>query len=89
MSELINETTMSQRDMILRYMEDFGSITPAQAMDEFGCYRLSARIWDIRNHLGRKVRAEMVERVNRYGHKTRFAKYSLDEEEQNDAGSSI
>ena len=80
MGTLTNETTTNQRDMILRFMEDYGSINPAQAIEEFGCYRLGARIWDLRD-AGYSIKTEMVERVNRYGRKVKFAQYSLEEEE--------
>ena len=31
----------TQCEMILAYMEEVGSITPAEAMQEFGCMRLA------------------------------------------------
>lgn len=80
MGALSNETAKSQEDMILQYMEDFGSITPAEAMDEIGCYRLGARIWDLK-HRGHRIKTKMVERVNKYGRKVRFASYSIEKEE--------
>lgn len=79
MSTLTTEATMSQESMILQYMRDYGKITPAQAMEEIGCYRLGARIWDLR-YAGHKIKTEMVEHVNRYGKKVKFAAYSLEEE---------
>ena len=39
---------MTQCDMILRYMEETGGITPWEAMRDFGCMRLGARIFDMR-----------------------------------------
>lgn len=78
MSTLTNETTANQRDMILQYMRDCGSITPAQAIEELGCYRLGARIWDLR-HAGHNIKTESVKRKNRYGKTVSFARYSLEE----------
>lgn len=78
MSTLTNETTASQRDMILRFMRDYGSITPAQAIEELGCYRLGARIWDLR-HAGHNIKTESVKRKNRYGKTVSFARYRLEE----------
>lgn len=82
MGTLSNETTQSQQKMILQYMEDFGSITPAEAMEDIGCYRLGARIYDLK-HLGYNIRTEMVEKTNRYGKKVRVASYSLEKEAKN------
>ncbi len=82
MGTLCDENTMPQEEMILQYMKDFGSITPAEAMNEIGCYRLGARIWDLRHKRGYKIKSEMIKRTNRYGRQVVFAKYSLDEEDK-------
>lgn len=34
--------------MTIEYIELYGSITPLEALDAFGCYRLAARISDLR-----------------------------------------
>ena len=39
---------MSQCVQIKEYMEEHGSITQREAVNEFNCYRLSARINDLR-----------------------------------------
>ena len=39
----------SQKSKILDYMLDNGSITQKEAVEHFGCYRLSARIKDLRD----------------------------------------
>jgi len=39
---------MSQKDDLLFYLEQRGSIDPKQAWQELGIYRLSARIKDLR-----------------------------------------
>jgi hypothetical protein len=39
---------MTQKDRILYYLRRFGSITPVEAFSELGCYRLGARIYDLR-----------------------------------------
>ena len=50
---------MSDKLRALAYMEEHGSITPMEALDSFGCYRLGARIWDLR-HDGYDIETEMV-----------------------------
>ena len=80
MGTLINETTTTQKDMILRFMQENGSITQLQAAEEFGCWRLSARIWDLRAD-GHIIKTTKVTKKNRYGKVITFAQYSLCDEE--------
>lgn len=39
---------MTQCDRILRHLESGGSLTAAQAMQEYGIYRLASRINDLK-----------------------------------------
>lgn len=48
-------TRETQKMKVLAYMKEHGSITPLEALDEFGCYRLGARIWDLR-HAGYSIK---------------------------------
>lgn len=68
---------MTQCERILRHMQDYGSITQAEAVTEYGCYRLGARIWDLRAQ-GVPIKSETVTGKNRYGERTCFARYSLE-----------
>jgi len=38
----------AQRKGILKYLQERGKITPLEALNEFGCLRLSARIYELR-----------------------------------------
>lgn len=67
---------MTQCDLVLRHMEDFGSITSLEAMQEYGIMRLASRITDLKK-AGYPIRMEMVSRKNRYGKTVTFARYSL------------
>lgn len=67
---------MTQCDMILRYMQDEGSITPWEAMREFGCMRLGARIYDLRRR-GLDITKETETSRNRYGKRVSYAKYRV------------
>ena len=40
---------MSHTKDIARYLAEHGSITALEALEEFGCFRLAARIYDIRS----------------------------------------
>ena len=67
---------MSQNAMILDYLERNGSITQAEAINQFGCYRMGARIFDLRA-VGFDIVRRMEEGTNRFGGRTRYARYSL------------
>lgn len=68
---------MTQKEMVLKYMTDFGSITPLEAIRDLGVYRLSARIANLRED-GHIIRSELVSVNTRYeGKKSHVARYSL------------
>jgi hypothetical protein len=54
---------MTQTDRIRRHLERGKSITPLEALSRYGCFRLGARIWDLR----REGMAILSERVTRKG----------------------
>ena len=70
---------MTQCDKILRYLEDTGSITPLDALREFGCMRLGARIWDLKRR-GHEITKTLESRPNRYGQTVRYARYTMTKE---------
>ena len=67
---------MSQVDRVMEYMERRGSITQAEAIEAFGCYRLGARIADLKER-GVAVGRIMEEGQNRFGERTRYARYFI------------
>lgn len=67
---------MNQNDRILRHLRDNGSITPLDALSEYGIMRLASRISDLRS-MGYDISREMVLSRNRYGEATRYARYTL------------
>lgn len=64
----------TQKQRILQYMDDFGSITPQAAMIDLGIMRLAARISELVK-AGEPIVSEMVSGFNRYGQRIRFARY--------------
>lgn len=62
----------SQTKKILQWLQKGRKITQAEAIELFGCYRLSGRIYDIKD-MGFDVRATMIQ--TKQG--KRFAQYSL------------
>ena len=67
---------MSQRKAVLDWLSTGAGITSKDAFEAFGATRLSAIIFDLRKR-GHDIRAETVSGVDRYGNKTRFARYYL------------
>ena len=68
---------MTQKEMIRKHLEMFGSITPAQALTEYACARLSARISELRKD-GLVIQTVDRRTVNRFGKKIKYTeKYIL------------
>ncbi len=61
----------SQSDQIIDYLAAGHTLTPIDALKRFGCFRLGARVYDLKRE-GHRIKSEMV----RKGEK-RFARYSL------------
>lgn len=72
---------MSQKEMILQHLKDYGSITSWEAIIEYGATRLSAIIYNLKK-LGYGFLCEQVTRKNRYGKNTTFTRYHLVKKEK-------
>ena len=75
----MTQCDMTQCEMVLQYMEDFGAITPLQAFADLGVQRLAARISDLKKD-GYKINRKTVTGKNRYGKAVYFAEYRLTED---------
>lgn len=65
---------MNQCERILKYLDEHGSITRAEAMSECGIANFTARVSDLRRD-GVALDVETVTQKNRYGETVRFARY--------------
>ena len=72
---------MSDKLRVLQHLQERGSITPLEAFDGFGCYRLGARIWELRRD-GHDISTEIVQDVDRNGEPKRYARYTLRSEKR-------
>lgn len=61
---------MTQEQQILNHLKT-EPITPIEALEQYGCFRLAARIADLRRD-GYEIHTEMVERGDK-----RWARYHL------------
>ena len=69
---------MTQREIVLKHIEEYGHITSWEAMQEYGIMRLASRITDLKK-AGIPIKREMVSQKNRYGDTVTFARYSIAE----------
>ena len=67
---------MTQCEILLKHFEDHETITPIDAMNDFGIMRLGARIWDLK-HEGHDIRRKIVTGISRHGETVRYAEYRL------------
>jgi len=63
---------MAQTDEILEALKSGRKLTVLDALDEFGCYRLTSRVWDLKQQ-GFAIQSEMI--TTESG--KRVAQYSL------------
>lgn len=67
---------MTQREAILNYINEFGSITPMEAFSDLGITKLATRISEMRKD-GIEFNIETVKAKNRYNKNIHYARYSL------------
>ena len=67
---------MTQKERVLKYIQDFGSITTWQAIQDLGVTRLSAKIFDLKKD-GYMFITDTISTKNRYGEPVHYAKYRL------------
>lgn len=73
----MEEGRTTQKAAILEHLKRFGSIEPLTALRNYGCYRLGARISDLR-HDGYEIETEVVTSASRLtGRPVRYANYKL------------
>lgn len=68
---------MTQSERIIRYMQDFGSITPMDAF-RMGITKLATRVSEMRRD-GIQIEDDWVTDKNQFGEPVRFKKYWLEE----------
>ena len=67
---------LTQCDMILRHLQDFGSISSLEAIGEYGILRLASRINDLRKR-GYAITSTTKTVKNRYNETTHYSVYKL------------
>ena len=72
---------MTQEKAVLQHLLTKGSLTQAQAVRLYGCYRLSAKILEFRKQ-GYNIETQYKTGKTRYGTCTTYANYILHKQEQ-------
>lgn len=65
----------SQNKRLLKHLESGESINPLQAWNELGIYRLSARIFDLRDL--NEITTTIIQVENKFGETFNLAEYRL------------
>ena len=73
----------SQKQMVLDYIREFGSITSLEAFRDLGITRLSAIVFKLRED-GHDIDKAIETGKNRFGNRTRYARYSFGKGEINE-----
>lgn len=73
---------LTQNQMILMHLQDYGSITSIEAMQEYGIMRLASRINDLKRE-GYSIVSETMKSKNRFGETVHYSVYRLKEEKEN------
>ena len=74
MKELARNTHLYH---VMKWLESGKSITSKQAIEEFGCTRLAAVIFVLRDKYEMPITKQMISVINRNGRAVEVAKYSL------------
>lgn len=67
---------ISQKQRIINYIREFGSITDLEASKELGIQQFGARIFDLKKD-GYEFRTEWESSTNRFGERTDYKRYYL------------
>lgn len=70
----------TQNSLILAYLQDGNSLTPMQALQRFSCWRLAARIAELRAK-DYNIHTKLIEKETAQGKKV-FAQYFMDVEKE-------
>lgn len=66
----------TQKDRIINYIREFGSISSWEAYSDLGITQLGARIDQLKKE-GYEFKSEWVSNTNRFGEKTDYKRYYL------------
>ena len=71
----------TQRAKVKRWLLNDKTLTPIEALEMFGCFRLAAIVHNLRDEDNMNIHTELV--TNKYG--TKYARYNLVKSSVNDS----
>ena len=74
----MKKKNITQKDMVLKFMREKGSITTFQAFYYIGATRLPDIIFKLKKK-GYKIHSERITKKGRYGNIINYCKYTLEE----------
>ena len=73
----MEEEIMTQKQLVLKYIEDYGSITMFEAFRDLGITKCNTIVSYLRRD-GYKIKGEWETSRNRYGKPVRYMRYSFE-----------
>lgn len=73
-----SEEEMTQSERVMKYIDEFGSISSMEAFADLGITRLSARVFELEKK-GVRFNRKQEAAKNRYGEKVYYTRYSIAE----------
>ena len=67
---------LTQKQKILRHLQDIGDITPVQAFFDYSIMRLAAIVFDLKDD-GYDIETTILKSENKFGEPVRYAQYKL------------
>ena len=67
---------MTQTERILEHVQKYGSITPLEALKEYGIMRLASRVHDLKMQ-GIYLNRTTEKSTNRFGETVHYTRYTL------------
>lgn len=70
---------MTQKTAVINYMKEYGSISPMEAFSYLGITKLATVVSELIREGGMNITKTPMQTETRYGRKTTFMRYSLNE----------
>jgi hypothetical protein len=67
---------LTQKQKILRHLQEIGDITPVQAFFDYSIMRLAAIVFDLKDD-GYDIETTILKSENKFGEPVRYAQYKL------------
>ena len=67
---------LTQKEKVLRHLQEVGALTPVQAFFDYSIMRLATRIFELKED-GYDIETIMLKSENKFGEPVRYAQYKL------------